>query len=104
MFACVETRLFTRLVGEYLNDDESRALQLALATNPEAGVVIPGSGGVRKIRWSTKGRGKRGGVRIIYFVRVQASLVWMLTLYDKNEAENIPAQVLRRIKQELEHD
>lgn len=104
MFAFVETRLFTRLVGEYLDDDEYRALQGALATNPEAGVVIPGSGGVRKIRWSASGRGKRGGIRIIYFVRVQASLVWMLTLYAKNESESIPAAVLRKIKQELEHD
>lgn len=104
MFAFVETRLFTRLVAEYLDDDEYRALQSALAANPEAGVVIPGSGGVRKIRWSAEGRGKRGGVRIIYFVKVQSALVWMLTIYAKNEAESIPATVLRKIKQEMEHD
>ena len=68
MFIFVETRLFTRLVGEYLDDDEYLALQNALTANPEAGAVIPGAGGVRKLRWATRGRGKRGGVRIIYFL------------------------------------
>ena len=70
MFTFVETPLFTRLVGDYLDDDEYRALQRALAAHPEAGAVIPGSGGVRKIRWGAESRGKRGGVRIIYFVRI----------------------------------
>ena len=70
MFTFVETPLFTRLVGDYLDDDEYRALQRALAAHPEAGAVIPGSGGVRKIRWGAESRGKRGGVRVIYFVRI----------------------------------
>jgi hypothetical protein len=75
MFIFVETRLFTRLVGEYLDDDEYLALQNALTANPEAGTVIPGAGGVRKLRWATRGRGKRGGVRIIYFLKVQAAVI-----------------------------
>ncbi len=104
MFTFVETPLFTRLVGEYLSDDEYRGLQEALAENPEAGTVIPGSGGVRKIRWGAEGRGKRGGVRVIYFQRVQMALIWMLTIYAKNEAETISARVLRRIRQEIESD
>jgi hypothetical protein len=104
MFTFVETPLFTRLVGEYLSDDEYRGLQEALAENPEAGTVIPGSGGVRKIRWGAEGRGKRGGVRVIYFQRVQVALIWMLTIYAKNEAETISARVLRRIRQEIESD
>ena len=69
MFTFVEAPLFTKLVGEYLTDEEYAALQAALAEDPELGDVIPGSGGVRKVRWGTRGRGKRGGVRVIYFVR-----------------------------------
>lgn len=104
MFAFVETPLFTRLVGEYLSDDEYLKLQQALAENPEAGPVIPGSGGVRKLRWAMPGRGKRGGLRVIYYLRSRKGLIWMLTLYPKNVAENIPAHVLRQIRQEVEDD
>ena len=64
MFTFIEAPLFTRLVGEYHDDDEYKALQQALADNPASGVVIPGSGGVRKLRWLIKGRGKRGGEEI----------------------------------------
>ncbi|MFH0341833.1 MAG: hypothetical protein ACHBNF_06805 [Chromatiales bacterium] len=79
-------------------------LQQALAENPEAGPVIPGSGGVRKLRWPIPGRGKRGGLRVIYYLRSRKGLIWMLTLYPKNVAENIPAHVLRQIRQEIEYD
>jgi hypothetical protein len=61
MISFVETKLFTRLVQEYLSDDEYGALQQALIRDPEAGAVIPGSGGVCKLRWGAAGRGKRGG-------------------------------------------
>jgi mRNA-degrading endonuclease RelE of RelBE toxin-antitoxin system len=99
----VETRLFTRLVGEYLSDDEYLELQTALARDPEAGAVIPESGGVRKLRWGLRGRGKRGGLRIIYYVRDPKGIIWLLTLYPKNVAENIPAHVLRQIREEMEN-
>jgi hypothetical protein len=66
MISFVETKLFTRLVQEYLSDDEYRALQQALLQDPEAGAVIPGAGGARKLRWGMAGRGKRGGLRVIY--------------------------------------
>jgi hypothetical protein len=102
MFSFVETRLFTRLVKEYLSDDEYRELQRALIDNPEAGVVVPGSGGVRKLRWRGAGRGKRGGYRIIYFAKVAQGVIWMLTLYPKNVTENISAHVLRQIRKEVE--
>jgi putative transcriptional regulator len=65
----IETRLFTKLVLEYLTDEEYGALQEELARHPEAGAVIPGSGGVRKMRWAPPGRGKRGGYHVIYYVR-----------------------------------
>ena len=102
MFIFVETKLFTRLVQDYLSDGEYLALQSFLLADPEAGDVIPGSGGVRKLRWSAKGRGKRGGLRIIYFVRFRNSEIWLLTLYAKNVAENIPSSTLRRIKEEID--
>jgi hypothetical protein len=98
----VETPLFTKLVGGYLDDLEYEALQRALARNPELGDVIPGSGGIRKVRWAVRGRGKRGGVRVIYFVRSQLGVIWMLTIYAKSEAQDIPAHVLRKIRQEIE--
>jgi hypothetical protein len=98
----VETRLFTKLVQEYLSDDEYGALQQALVANPEAGDVIPGSGGVRKLRWSIAGRGKRGGIRVIYYLRSRQGQIWMLTLYAKNAAENIPAHVLKKIREEID--
>jgi mRNA-degrading endonuclease RelE of RelBE toxin-antitoxin system len=101
MLTFVETKLFTSLVGGYLSDDEYAALQLSIAANPEAGEIVRGSGGVRKLRWSGSGRGKRGGIRVIYYLRTARGEVWMLTVYAKNEADSIPAHVLRRIKEEI---
>ncbi len=101
MISFVETKLFTRLVQEYLSDDEYSKLQQALLANPEAGAVIAGSGGVRKLRWGAAGRGKRGGIRVIYFLRTRQGQIWMLTLYPKNVTENIPAHVLKQIKDEM---
>ncbi len=102
MISFVETKLFTRLVQEYLSDDEYSELQQALIANPEAGAVVPGSGGIRKLRWGLAGRGKRGGIRVIYFLRTRQGQIWMLTLYPKNVAENIPAHVLKQIKDEID--
>jgi len=101
MFSFVETRLFTRLVREYLTDEDYSRLQRQLIENPKAGAVIQGSGGVRKLRWSTKGRGKRGGCRIIYYVRQPKGIIWMLTIYPKSARDSIPAHLLRRIREEL---
>lgn len=75
-----------------------------LIEHPEAGDVIPSSGGVRKLRWRAAGRGKRGGYRLIYYVKRARNVIWMLTLYPKNVAENISADVLRAIRNEVEND
>jgi len=68
------------------------------------GAVIPGSGGVRKVRWGQPGRGKRGGVRVIYYVRDRKGVIWMLTIYGKSTQSNIPAHTLRKIREELENE
>jgi hypothetical protein len=74
-----------------------------LLQNPEAGKVVPGSGGVRKVRWAMSGRGKSGGVRVIYYFKRQDDEIWLLTIYSKTEVENIPAHVLRQIAKEIEN-
>ena len=101
MFSFIETYLFTRLVTQYLSDELYTELQLALIGNPELGPVIAGTGGVRKMRWAAPGRGKRGGDRVIYYVRRPKGIIWMLTMYPKNVADSIPAHVLREIREEL---
>lgn len=102
MISFIVTKLFTRLVHEYLSDDEYSKLQQAILSDPEAGAVIRGSGGVRKLRWAVAGRGKRGGIRVIYFLRTQQGQIRMLTLYAKNVAESISANVLKQIKDEID--
>ena len=102
MISFIEAKLFSRILGDYLTDDEYAELQLALAECPDAGAVVRGSGGVRKIRWRQPGRGKSGGVRVIYYAKVREGVIWMLTIYAKNEAAAIPANVLRKIKEEID--
>jgi hypothetical protein len=102
MFSFIETKLFSRLLGEHLSDDEYAELQKALIANPEAGALISSSGGVRKIRWGATGRGKRGGLRVIYYAKTQQGVIWMPTVYPKNVTENIPAHVLKKIKEEID--
>jgi mRNA-degrading endonuclease RelE of RelBE toxin-antitoxin system len=89
-------------VDQYLSDDEYAKLQRKLISDPESGDLIPESGGVRKLRWSLTGRGKRGGLRIIYYARVHEGTIWMLTLYPKNVTDNIPAYTLKKIKEEID--
>jgi len=102
VFSFIETRTFTRLVQEYLSDEEYAALQTALIDNPQTGALIRGSGGVRKLRWAAPGRGKRGGYRVIYYLPRTRGVIWMLTMYPKNVADAIPASVLRKIREEIE--
>ena len=97
----IEATAFTKYVYEYLSDDEYLGLQSFLLQNPEAGKVVPGSGGVRKVRWAISGKGKSGGVRVIYYFKRQDDEIWLLTIYSKNEVENIPTHILRQIAKEI---
>lgn len=97
----IETSLFTRLLSDYLSDDEYLGLQALLMEHPDAGAVVPGSGGVRKLRWTVSGRGKRGGIRVIYYWKCANDEIWMLTLYAKNERSTIPAHILKQIAEEI---
>jgi hypothetical protein len=79
-------------------------VQQFMIQNPEAGNKVRGSGGVRKLRWRREGGGKRGGLRVIYFVRYQPNEFWMLALYAKAKQENVPAHILRQLKEAFRHE
>jgi mRNA-degrading endonuclease RelE of RelBE toxin-antitoxin system len=93
----IETLVFTELVEKQLDREAYRALQLTLLLRPEQGPVIPGSGGLRKIRWGVDGRGKRGGVRVIYFWEKAKATCYMLFLYRKNQQGDLTAAQVRTL-------
>lgn len=98
----VETPTFTKRVLELLDDEQYSALQMKLAGQPDAGALIPGSGGMRKIRWAACGRGKRGGVRLIYYWWVAQDRISMLLVYPKNEQDNLSADQVKQLRRALE--
>ena len=104
MLTIIESPLFTKLWPDYWSEEEHGEFATYLASSPEAGNLIPGSGGCRKIRWTRPGMGKRGGVRVIYTVRLKSGVVVLLTIYSKSAQDNIPSHVLRKIAEELDHD
>lgn len=94
-----ETTTFTRRVTALLDDDTYAALQHHLIRHPDAGDLIRGSGGFRKVRWSASGRGKRGGVRVIYYWWNSESLISMVLIYAKNEQDDLTSDQLKKLKQ-----
>jgi hypothetical protein len=89
MFTVIETPTFARQADEIWSEFERLAFVSWIARNPAAGDVIPGADGARKVRWSTSGQGKRGGVRVIYFNRVSSGLIYLVALYRKSNQANI---------------
>jgi hypothetical protein len=104
VYTFIESAAFERVRGVYLDDGEYAELQQFMMQNPEAGNIVRGSGGVRKLRWRREGGGKRGGLRVIYFVRFQPAEFWMLALYAKAKQENVPADILRKLKEAFRHE
>src|SRR6266436_2520125 len=90
MFTFIESSAFQRVCPVYLDDDEYAELQQFMMQNPKAGQVVPGSGGVRKLRWARPGVGKRGGLRVIYYVCYEPNEFWMLAVYAKAKVDNVP--------------
>ncbi len=97
----IESPLFSKLILKYLSDEEYLVLQGYLASYSAAGKVIPGSGGIRKLRWGKKGGGKRGGLRIIYYCKASEGQIWLLTVYAKGETEDLPLVLLKKLKEEI---
>jgi hypothetical protein len=103
-FLFVEAPAFSRHREKLLDDDGLRELQRALAAHPDAGAVVPGAGGVRKLRWkdTRRGQGKRGGLRILYYCFLSEGEIWLLTLYGKNEASDLSSDEKVQLRQALE--
>ena len=94
----IETPLFTKLVNKLLDDDEYRELQEVLIYRPNLGDVIQGTGGLRKIRWMRKGRGKRSGVRVIYYWLMDDEQILMLYIYPKSQQEELTSEQKKTLK------
>jgi hypothetical protein len=102
----LEAPAFTRYVSGYLTDDEYRELQNRLAAAPEHGDVIPGTGGFRKLRWTDprRGKGRRGGLRVIYYYFPGERQIWLITLYDKDEASDLTPKERQALKSAIESE
>ena len=104
MYTIAETPTFVAEADKLWTEKERLEFLVWLAGDPEAGDVIPGSGGCRKVRWSRSGTGKRGGVRVIYFTRLASGEIWLLLVYAKSVRDNIPGHLLKAIREEIEND
>ncbi len=98
----IETSVFTKQVQKLLTDEEYRQLQLELVNRPDAGSVIRASGGLRKVRWSAKGRGKRGGSRVIYYCAVNQEQLLMLLIYPKNVRDDLSREQVSALRKIVE--
>ena len=102
LFTVVETPTFTRLWPDYWDEDERGEFVAWLVENAEAGTVIRGSGGRRKVRWKRAGTGKRGGVRVIHYNRLADGAIYLLLLYSQGGRGDIDATTLDRIRRTLD--
>jgi mRNA-degrading endonuclease RelE of RelBE toxin-antitoxin system len=100
----VETSVFTRRITDTLSDDDYRLVQEALLRRPAQGDLIEGTGGIRKLRWREEGRGKRGGLRLIYYWHAEREIVLMLFLYRKSEQKDLTVDQKRILAQVVQQE
>ena len=102
----IEAPAFTRHLQDYLHDEGYRRLQVKLGANPELGDLMPGTGGFRKMRWADvrRGKGRRGGLRIIYYYFKSEHQIWLMTLYDKDEASDLTAEEKKALKAAIDSE
>lgn len=100
----IEAPAFTRHLSSYLADDAYRALQIALTREPDNGDLMPGTGGFRKLRWADprRGKGRRGGLRVIYYHFASSHQIWLMTLYDKDEAADLTPKEKKALSAAIE--
>ena len=94
----IETSIFTRCIKELMSDDEYRALQETLVNRPDMGDIVPGTGGLRKVRWKQEGHGKSGGVRVIYYWMTANEQLYMLYVYSKSKQEDLTAEQKKALR------
>jgi len=100
----IETSIFTKRIKELMKDEEYRELQNSLVAYPESGKLIQGSAGLRKIRWGIASKGKRGGVRAIYYFATSRNQIFMLMVYAKNERSDLTKEQLSLLKKVVERE
>ncbi len=100
----IETAVFTKLICALLSDEDLRRLQLALMLRPEQGPMVPGGGGLRKIRWSRPGRGKRGGLRILYYWDGEVDRLYMLYVYEKTKQSDLTKTQIKMLAQVIREE
>jgi len=102
----IEAPAFTRHLSNYLGDEDYREMQARLGANPELGDLMPGTGGFRKARWADvrRGKGRRGGLRIVYYYFKSEEQIWLMTLYDKNEAADLTSKEKKALKASIENE
>jgi hypothetical protein len=104
VYTVIETPVYSNKVDKVLTESERDSFAVFLASNPRAGSVVRGSGGVRKVRWAQQGRGESGGARIIYYNKLDNGEIWLLTIYAKGDLSTIPFHELKVIKEAIDRD
>lgn len=103
MYTIIETPVFQKYAREIWQDEDKDAFIAWIAEHPLAGDVIPGTQGLRKVRWSRTGIGKRGGARVIYYNLLDDGYIWLLIAYSKAKFDNLPADFLNQLKEAINH-
>lgn len=104
MLTVVETQAFLRTTAAFWSDVDRAEFVSFIAANPLAGDLLVGSGGLRKVRWTASGRGKRGGARVITYAQLDDGQIWLLVGYAKAKFDNLPTEFLVALRKELEDD